>query len=213
LCWFLVELFPGCVALDRSLALSAGGNRAKRPPPGHPLPPTMPLLCLLVRPGMSGQGVQVHGGDRDFSIPRALQPPKHQPRGEGRGWVCRTKMPHPSSLHMPSVGTGVGWKLGHPLSLGAGLQGGGWGKGRRGSSNFPLGCCLYPSDELALGFIAFSPGQVCQGRLAGFWLASARLQSAFKALALLGLGTRRNGGRRKTLSDLLLESVGPMAAR
>lgn len=50
------------------------------------------------------------------------------------------------------------------------------------AANFPLGCCLYPSHELALGFTACSPGQVCRRS----WLAPAWFQWALNALAEFG---------------------------
>lgn len=57
------------------------------------------------------------------------------------------------------------------------------------AANLPLGSCLHPSDELALGFITCSPGQVCQERLA----VPAWPQSAFKVPVSLGEGTRLKG--------------------
>lgn len=80
-------------------------------------------------------------------------------------------MPPPAPPHTPSVmGTGVGWKLQQVRTLsspGRGSREGAGERAKEAAANFPPGCCLHPSDELALGFPTSSPGQVCQERLAG----------------------------------------------
>lgn len=77
-------------------------------------------------------------------------------------------------------------KLGHPLSPGWGSREGAGERAEKAAANFPLPCCLHPSDELAPGFVTFSPGQVCQDRLAGFcWLPAGS-----EGPALLGADTR-----------------------
>lgn len=73
-------------------------------------------------------------------------------------------------------------KLGHPLSPGWGSREGAGERAEKAAANFPLPCCLHPSDELAPGFTASSPGQVCQDRrLASAW---------FQFLVLQGVDTR-----------------------
>lgn len=68
-----------------------------------------------------------------------------------------------------------------------GAPGRGLGKGpEEAAANFPLPCCLHLSDELAPGFIAFSPGQVCQDRLAAF----CRVPAGSQGTALLCIDTR-----------------------
>lgn len=136
-----------------------------------------------------------------LGIPRTLASSQHQGREVGGGAGLEEQSSSVGPLQSPTPHTHPVWaqvwdgnssnKLGHPQFPGRGSRGGGWGKGKGGSCQLPTGCCLHPSDELALGFPAFSPGQVCQR----CWLAPAWLWLAFNALALLDLGTRREAGR------------------
>lgn len=87
-------------------------------------------------------------------------------------------------------------KLGHPFSPGQGSRGGGWGKGRGGGCQLPTGCCLHPSDELALGFTAFSPGQVCQETSASSCLAPVGIQCS----SPVGFGPGKGSQRRMILA-------------
>lgn len=63
------------------------------------------------------------------------------------------------------------------------------------AANFPLGCCLHPGDELAVGFTVCSP--------AGMPGEAGWLLPSFNALALLDLGTRMHSRRKMTPDSCL----------
>lgn len=116
-------------------------------------------------------------------------------------------LPHPQAIHDPPTRPPSVWvqvwdgnssnKLGRPLSQGWGPREGAGERVRRQlpASYFPR--CLRSSDELSPGFSVFSPGQVCQGGLAGFCLVPDRIWDP----VLLGVDTR--GERSGSTEDLL----------
>lgn len=155
----------------RRTQLSAGGDGGQ----GGPFrvrPSAQTALVLLCEPG---EPVAEAGGPGWWrwgpGIPRAWRLPS---TSAGKTWArCgpgaqRVSVGPPLTPTLPRMGTGEGWnssnESGHPLLPG---RGSGEGTGERAAevtASFPLGCCLHPAGELALGFAACSPGQVCQER-------------------------------------------------
>ena len=69
-------------------------------------------------------------------------------------------------------------ELGHPLLPGRGSGERAGERAAEAAASFPLGCCLHPGGELALGFAACSPGQVCQERWPGSSIGTQRSDPA-----------------------------------
>lgn len=116
--------------------------------------------------------------------------PQHRPTGgleykDSLKTLSTTPPPHAQCGYRCGMETSpTSWET---LCPQGGAPGRGLGKGpEEAAANFPLPCCLHPSDELAPGFIAFSPGQVCQDRLAAFCQVPAGSQGT----ALLCVDTR-----------------------
>lgn len=116
-----------------------------------------------------------------FQFVGAWGPPQHRSTG---GLEDEDDLPHPHPIPDPpplpawvQVWDGNSSnKLGHPLSQGWGPREGAGERVEEAAASFPLPCCLHPGDELAPGFSVFSPGQVCQGRRAGFCLVPVGIQ-------------------------------------
>ena len=175
--------------------------------------PDCPCSALLAWAlGMSGKGIWDgldEVGASAFQEPWRLPSTRKEKLVGGQPGGQRSSVgPLQSTPHTHPVWAQV-WdgnssnKLGHPLSPGRGSRGGGWGKGRGDACQLPTGCCLHPSDELALGFTAFSPGQVCQEKPPGSCLAPLGIQCSGPA----GFGHKKGSWGRMILDSCLEPDV------
>lgn len=111
--------------------------------------------------------------------------------------------PHPTHDPPPRLAWVQVWdgnssnKLGHPLSQGWSPREGAGERAEEAAASFPLPGCFHPSSELAPGSSVFLPGQVCQGRRAGFCPVPIGIQGS----VLLDVDTR--GERSGSIEDLL----------
>lgn len=164
-------------------------------PSGDDPAPRRPLSCSA-DPGSQWQrqvGWDGGGGGLGSQEPGTFLAPAQGRRGVGAPGAQRVSVGPPLTPTPPRMGTSEGWnssnELGHPPLPGRGSREGAGERAVEATASFPLGCCLHPGGELALGFAACSPGQVCQER-------PPRGSTAPSALTLLGLGQEGRQWRR-----------------
>lgn len=147
--------------------------------------PECPCSALLAwAAGVRGSGIWGgvdETGASAFPEPLCLPSTGQEKSAGGSGGQRFSVGPPQSPLPAHSVWAQV-WYETPPTSRDTlfpvgGAQGEGAGeRAAKAAANFPVGRCLHPSDELALGFPACSPGQVCQEKLAGSCLAQGGIQ-------------------------------------